>query len=132
MPFDYHASMPSYAELARPDVIAWLLEGDPAVQWQVRSHLLDEDEHAVDYDRARVATEGWGARYLALQGEDGGWNCRRHRGATQASFHTTTSALATRWNSCWADATARAAGPSTAGRAARRSSRSNQPANRAA
>jgi hypothetical protein len=34
------------------------------------------------------------AEYLCReQMPDGGWNCRRHRGATHSSFHTTISAL---------------------------------------
>jgi hypothetical protein len=35
--------------------------------------LTDEAPDAIAAERARVATEGWGARLLALQGEDGLW-----------------------------------------------------------
>jgi hypothetical protein len=54
-------------------VIDWLLDSDPAVRWQVLRDLLDAPAEIVAAERSRVATEGWGARLLALQGEDGLW-----------------------------------------------------------
>lgn len=54
-------------------VLDWLLDSDPAVRWQALRDLTDAPADAVAADRARVATEGWGARLLALQGEDGQW-----------------------------------------------------------
>lgn len=55
------------------DVIAWLLDGDPAIRWQVMRDLLDAPPDEVAAERARVEREGWGARLLALQGADGLW-----------------------------------------------------------
>ena len=57
-----------------PAVTAWLLDGDPAVRWQTMRDLLGEPADVVDAERVRVATEGWGARLLDLQGEDGQWD----------------------------------------------------------
>ena len=54
-------------------VVDWLLESDPAIRWQVLRHLLHAPAEAVAAERARVATEGWGARLLSLQDEDGQW-----------------------------------------------------------
>jgi hypothetical protein len=54
-------------------VLDWLLEGDPAIRWQVLRDLADAPGEVVDGERARVAVEGWGARLLALQGDDGQW-----------------------------------------------------------
>jgi hypothetical protein len=54
-------------------VIEWLLDSDPAIRWQVMRDLTGAPEDMVIAERARVATEGWGARLLALQGEDGQW-----------------------------------------------------------
>ena len=54
-------------------VLDWLLDSDPAIRWQVLRDLADEQPDTVAAERARVATEGWGARLLALQGEDGQW-----------------------------------------------------------
>src|SRR3954454_18486810 len=51
----------------------WLLEGDPAVRWQVLRDLSDASSDRVAAERARVATEGWGARLLALRDPDGQW-----------------------------------------------------------
>jgi hypothetical protein len=53
--------------------IDWLLDGDPAVRWQVMRDLTDEPAEAVSTERARVAAEGWGARLLSLQSVDGNW-----------------------------------------------------------
>ncbi len=51
----------------------WLLDSDPAIRWQVLRDLAHAPAEVVAAERARVATEGWGARLLALQGEDGQW-----------------------------------------------------------
>ena len=45
-------------------VTEWLLDSDPAIRWQVMRDLLDEPAEVVATERARVATEGWGARLL--------------------------------------------------------------------
>jgi hypothetical protein len=54
-------------------VIQWLLDSDPAIRWQVMQDLIAAPAEEVAAERARVATEGWGARLLALQGADGSW-----------------------------------------------------------
>jgi hypothetical protein len=54
-------------------VLDWLLDSDPAIRWQVLRDLIHAPSEVVAAERARVATEGWGARLLALQGEDGQW-----------------------------------------------------------
>ena len=54
-------------------VLDWLLDSDPAIRWQVLRDLVRAPEDVVAAERARVATEGWGGRLLALQGEDGQW-----------------------------------------------------------
>jgi hypothetical protein len=55
-------------------VVDWLLDSDPAVRWQVLRDLADAPADVVAAERARVATEGWGARLLALQGPVGTWD----------------------------------------------------------
>ncbi|HTX79226.1 MAG TPA: hypothetical protein VMC62_06135 [Longilinea sp.] len=54
-------------------VIKWLLDSDPAIRWQVMQDLLCAPAEEVAAERARIATEGFGARLLALQGADGKW-----------------------------------------------------------
>ncbi|HEY2596983.1 MAG TPA: hypothetical protein VGJ79_00730 [Candidatus Dormibacteraeota bacterium] len=56
------------------DAVDWLLDSDPAIRWQVMRDLTDAPEVDVAAERARVATEGWGARLLALQRPDGHWD----------------------------------------------------------
>jgi hypothetical protein len=55
-------------------VIDWLLDSDPAIRWQAMRDLTDAPAAQVAAERARVATEGWGARLLALRREDGLWD----------------------------------------------------------
>ncbi len=54
-------------------VIQWLLDSDPSIRWQVMRDLTDASDEDVAAERARVATEGWGAQLLAIQGADGSW-----------------------------------------------------------
>lgn len=58
---------------ARESVLHWLLDSDPSIRWQVMRDLLDEPHEAIARERSRVASEGWGARLLDLQGLDGQW-----------------------------------------------------------
>jgi len=57
----------------KSSVIEWLLDSDPSIRWQVMRDLPDAPDEAVAAERAKVATEGWGDRLLALQGADGSW-----------------------------------------------------------
>jgi hypothetical protein len=57
----------------RPAHIKWLLDSDPAIRWQVMSDLTGDAPSAIAAERSRVATEGWGARLLALQSPAGSW-----------------------------------------------------------
>ncbi|MBB6250024.1 squalene cyclase [Nitrospirillum iridis] len=60
--------------MPHPDpVIDWLLQTDPAIRWQVMRDLLDAPESEWAAERAKVETEGWGARLLACQDADGQW-----------------------------------------------------------
>ena len=54
-------------------VVEWLLDADPSIRWQVLRDLTDAPADVVAAERARVASEGWGARLLALQAPDGQW-----------------------------------------------------------
>ena len=54
-------------------VIAWLLDGDPAIRWQTQRDLLGASEGTVERERGRVARDGWGARLLARQDPKGTW-----------------------------------------------------------
>jgi hypothetical protein len=54
-------------------VLDWLLDGDPAIRWQVLRDLTGAAPGAVAAARARVEHDGWGARLLALEDADGLW-----------------------------------------------------------
>src|SRR5881396_2749201 len=53
--------------------VDWLLDADPAIRWQVLRDLTDASDDEVGAERARVETEGWGARLLGLRDPDGQW-----------------------------------------------------------
>lgn len=50
--------------------IRWLLEGDVSIQYQVYRDLLGTERPDL---QARIATEGWGARFLSYRRADGHW-----------------------------------------------------------
>jgi hypothetical protein len=56
------------------DALDWLLDSDPAIRWQVLRDLVGAPAEVVAAERARVATEGWGARLLARRDDDGQWD----------------------------------------------------------
>ncbi len=54
-----------------PDsLIAWLLDGDVAIQYQVHRDLLGQERPDL---QARIAAEGWGAQFLAARQPAGHW-----------------------------------------------------------
>ena len=55
------------------DVIAWLLDSDPTLRWQVERDLVGAPPEVWQATRARIATEGNGAALLAHQDPDGQW-----------------------------------------------------------
>ncbi len=74
-------------------VVRWLLDSDPSIRWQVMRDLTDAPAGEVAAERARVATEGAGARLLALQSLDGRWG----RAAWNRGWDSTMHALSLLW-----------------------------------
>ena len=71
------------------NVMEWLLDSDPSIRWQVMRDLSGESDEVVAAEHAKIATEGWGARLLALQDADGQWG----KDALPASIETTNEGL---------------------------------------
>ncbi len=65
----------------------WLLDSDPTIRWQVMRDLTHEPADVIVVERSRVATEGWGARLLALQAPDGLWAGRPWSHDWTDTFH---------------------------------------------
>ncbi len=59
--------------LLAPETINWLMDGDPAIRWQVMRDLLAEEEEIYEKEREGVAERGWGASYLSYQEPSGLW-----------------------------------------------------------
>ncbi|HEX3368300.1 MAG TPA: hypothetical protein VHS56_01885 [Candidatus Cybelea sp.] len=60
--------------MSETDVVQWLLDGDPAIRWQVMRDLRDEPGEVVARERSRVANEGRGKALLDRQAPEGWWN----------------------------------------------------------
>lgn len=59
--------------MRQESVIEWLLDADPSIRWQVMQDLTNAAVEEIAAERAKVATEGYGARLLNLQENDGTW-----------------------------------------------------------
>ena len=55
------------------NLFGWLLDSDPALRWEVERDLLKAPPEVWQATRARIATEGFGARLLELQEPTGQW-----------------------------------------------------------
>lgn len=51
-------------------IIAWLLEGDVSIQYQVNRDLLDNDRKDL---QDKIANEGWGMHFLAKRNSNSHW-----------------------------------------------------------
>src|SRR4051812_43663366 len=71
-------------------VIEWLLDSDPSIRWQVMRDLIDAPAEDVAAERARVETDGFGARLLALQGDDGQWGGAAWNRGWNSTMHVLT------------------------------------------
>ena len=52
------------------EIINWLLEGDVAIQYQVQRDLLGVEQPEL---QARIASEGWGEKFLSFRKPEGHW-----------------------------------------------------------
>lgn len=59
--------------MAAEAVIAWLLDSDPTLRWQVERDLIGAPPDVWEATRSRIAAEGHGAELLSQQGADGQW-----------------------------------------------------------
>lgn len=73
--------------LLTPDhlTIRWLLDGDVAIQYQVYRDLLAEDRPDL---QSRIATEGWGQRFLSYRHPEGHWGQRFYQPKWISSHYT--------------------------------------------
>jgi len=62
-----------HAPSSSDPVLAWLLDADPSIRWQVMRDLTDTPAEIATGERARIASEGWGWRLLDQQRPDGRW-----------------------------------------------------------
>jgi len=71
-------------------LLDWLLDSDPSIRWQVLRDLTQAPDREFAAERARVATEGAGARLLALQAADGRWGGAAWNHGWDSTMHALT------------------------------------------
>ena len=55
------------------DIISWLMSGDVSIQYMVHRYLLGTEKKMLLELQSRIATEGFGAKFLSCQNESGHW-----------------------------------------------------------
>jgi hypothetical protein len=75
-------------EMERTEIIAWLLEGDAAIQYQTRRDLLHEDPVGLSNLKNRIAEAGWGRAFLERQQPDGHWGRAFYQPKWTSSHYT--------------------------------------------
>ena len=70
--------------------VNWLLASDPSVHWQALRDLTDASADDVAAARSRVATEGYGAKLLSLQSDDGRWGGAAWNRGWNSTMHVLT------------------------------------------
>jgi hypothetical protein len=55
------------------DILRWLLEGDITIQFMTHKLLVASDPSMLERLQGRIATEGFGERFLSFRNDDGHW-----------------------------------------------------------
>jgi hypothetical protein len=71
--------------MIQQQIIHWLLKGDVSIQYQVYRDLLSVKR---DDLRKRIATEGWGAKFLSKRKPDGHWGRKYYQPKWTSSHYT--------------------------------------------
>ena len=67
------------------EILAWLLQGDVTIQYQVYRDLLATERP--DF-RERISLEGWGAKFLSKQKPNGHWGLRFYQPKWTSTHYT--------------------------------------------
>lgn len=55
------------------EIIQWLMDGDVSIQYQASRDLLHAEEDKLSHLQNRIASEGWGYRFLEKRNSNGHW-----------------------------------------------------------
>lgn len=69
----------------KSELIKWLLQGDVSIQYQVHRDLLSIERTDL---QKRIATEGWGVRFLSRRKRDGHWGRKFYQPKWTSSHYT--------------------------------------------
>jgi hypothetical protein len=69
-------------------IMAWLMAGDVAIQYQVCRDLLQGEVTRTKSLQEKIAEQGWGARFLSKQREDGHWGINFYQPKWTSTHYT--------------------------------------------
>ncbi len=67
------------------EILKWLLAGDVSIQYQVFRDLLSEERKDL---QARIASQGWGKRFLSKRKPEGHWGLKFYQPKWTSSHYT--------------------------------------------
>ena len=70
------------------EIIAWLLNSDPAIRWQVMKDLQNAEETIYSKERKKLVKEGWCAKLLGKQDKNGLWSGSLYNGKWVSTTYT--------------------------------------------
>ena len=68
--------------------ISWLLQGDPAIRYQVLRDLIKASTAEIHAERQRILREGWGRKLLDCQDDNGTWSQSLYSPKWTSTFYT--------------------------------------------
>lgn len=70
------------------NILQWLLEGDASIQYMTHRYLLNSDERSLSQFQKRIATDGFGARFLSCRNENGHWGLHYYQPKWTSTHYT--------------------------------------------
>ncbi|MFA7673853.1 MAG: hypothetical protein WCY62_08390 [Clostridia bacterium] len=70
------------------EIMNWLLDGDVAIQYMTHKHILHSDQAVLDQLQNRIATEGFGKKFLSCRSENGHWGLHYYQPKWTSTHYT--------------------------------------------
>jgi hypothetical protein len=70
------------------EIINWLLDGDVSIQYMTHKYILRSDQTVLDQLQNRIATEGFGKKFLSCRSENGHWGLHFYQPKWTSTHYT--------------------------------------------
>lgn len=70
------------------NIIQWLMQGDISIQYMTHRYLLKSDKTILSQLQERIATEGFGAKFLSCRNEGGHWGLHYYQPKWTSTHYT--------------------------------------------